>query len=208
MAYTRTLVANLTLGHLGDSDIDDIDNQQSQNAQVLSTRYEHARDWVYVQHDWHWARRSAQLQQSVTPPTVRYDWAYSLPNDFARISNVSEFENMDPQLDEYGWDIVGGKLTTNAGYAFVDYVSNNWSEAIWPAYFADCVALKLAEVACLKITHNNGLKETLNKQLMQSVLPQARSIDSTAQPSRPRIIASPWQRARLGRGSGSNLRRP
>jgi hypothetical protein len=192
---------------LGQRDIGDIDDQFDQDAQILKARYEHARDSVYATHDWHWARRSAQLQQRVTPPAVRFTYAYALPASYVRISNVSQFENMDPPLDEDGWDITDGDLTTDAGYVFIDFVANDWSEAKWPSYFADCVAMKLAEVACMKITNSESLKQTLVKGYQQSTLPQARSIDSTSQPARRTIIRSPWQRARLGSFSFSNLRR-
>lgn len=205
--YTRTDIAKLAMGHLGDRDIADIDDQFDMDAQTLKNRYGHARDTVFVAHDWKWAKRSAQLQQSVTPPAVRFTYAYALPPYYARIANVSEFENMDPQLDENGWDITDGKLTTDAGFVFVDYVANDWSEAVWPAYFADCVGLKLAELACMKITHSADLKRVLASQYSKEMMPQARSIDSTAQPARKTIIRSNWQRARIGRFGISNLRR-
>lgn len=207
MAYTKTLIAKLAMGHLGDRDIADIDDQFDLDAQILKARYDHARDLVYTAHDWKWAKRSAQLQQKVTPPVVRYTYAYALPNDFARISNISEFDDMRIPLDESGWDISGGELTTDVGYVFVDYVSNNWSEAVWPAHFAACVAEMLAEISCLKITHNEGLKKMLGDHYAKVTLPQGRSIDSTSQPARKTIITSNWQKARLGSRSFNNLRR-
>lgn len=208
MGYTRTLIGKLAMGHLGDRDIADIDDQYDQDAQILKARYEHARDSIYVAHDWKWAKRSAQLQQKITAPTVRYTYAYALPADFVRISNVSEFDSMDPPLDEAGWDIVDGELTSNSGYVFIEYIANNWSEARWPSYFAECVAQQLAEISCMKIVHNESLKQLIAKNLAQTTLPQARSVDSQSQPSRKTIVRSSWQRARLGNSTFSNLRRP
>lgn len=205
--YTRTLIGKLAMGHLGDRDIADIDDQFDLDAQTLKNRYDHARDVVYVAHDWKWAKRSVQLQQSVTPPNVRYTYAYALPPFYARMSNVSEFENMDPPLDADGWDVTDGKLTTDAGFVFVDYVANDWSEAVWPPYFAECVGMKLAELACMKITHDRGLKDTLANQYLKITMPQARSTDSVSQPARKRIVTSQWAQIRLGRSRFSNLRR-
>jgi hypothetical protein len=51
------------------------------------------------------------------------------------------------------------------------------------------------------------LKDGLGKMFQQTILPYARSTDSTSQPAKSRIITSRWQKARLGSFSGTNLRR-
>ena len=205
--YTQTLIGKLAMGHLGDRDIGDIDDIYDKDAVTLKTRYGHARDTVYVAHDWKWGKRSAQLQQLTITPATRFTYAYALPAAYARLANVSEFSDMRSALDDGDFDISDGKLTTDSLTVFLEYVANDWSEAVWPAYFADCVALKLAEVACLKITHDVGLKMQLGKTFIEKVLPFARSTDSTAQPFRRKLVRSPWQESRLGRGAIPNLRR-
>lgn len=207
MAYTKTLVAKLAIGHLGDRDIGDIDDVYDQDAVTMKARYEHARDVVYLSHDWKWARRSAELQRLPITPAVRFTYAYALPPNFARLANVARFADMTGVLDDGDWTISEGQLHTNEEYVFMDYVAKDWSEAQWPPYFAEAVALNLAEVCCLKITHDRGLKGQLAKQLQQQTLPMARSTDSLAQPSKRKLVRSPWQEARLGSGF-SNLRRP
>lgn len=206
--YTKTLIAKLAIGHLGDRDIGDIDDQFDQDAVTLKTRYDHARDLVYLGHDWKWARRSAELQLLPITPAVRFDFAYALPPNFARLSNVARFEDMTGVLNDADWTISEGQLHTNEEAVFMDYVAKDWSEAQWPSYFAEAVALNLAEISCLKITHDRGLKGQLAKQFQQTVMPMARSTDSLAQPAQRRLVRSPWQEARAGRNGFSNLRRP
>jgi hypothetical protein len=201
----RTSIANLALLHLGDRFIDDIDDADDSDANTLKKFYEHARDTVYEAHDWKWAKRALQLQLIATPPTVRYDYAYALPSHFRRLTNISQYDTMDPQLDEF--DIVDRTLTTNAGFAFLEFVASDWSEAVWPAYFSDCVGMKLAEMCCMRITHNTGQKRELASEFQKSTLPYARSIDSQSQPARKRFIRSDWTRLRFGRRSSENLRK-
>jgi hypothetical protein len=202
----QTAVANLALVHLGDRFIDSINNQRNPDANTLRLYYTHARNAIYEMHDWKWAKRSGQLQVLATAPTVRYDYAYALPAHFRRLSNISDSETMDPQLDDF--DIVDRTVTTNSGYVFMEYVASDWDESVWPAPFADCVAIKLAALACMRITHDKSQKKLLEEELMKTTLPVARSVDSQNQPARKRFIRSEWGRIRMGRWGYSNLRRP
>lgn len=205
--YTRTLVGKLACGHLGDRDIGDIDDAYDLDAVALKARYTHARDMVYTMHDWKWAKRSVELQRLPVTPALRFTYAYALPPYYAMLSNVARDVPMRDTIDDQDFDISDGRFNTDAEYVFMDYVANDWSEAVWPPYFADCVALNLAEICCLKLTHDINLKQTLKKMLMQTVLPEARAIDSTGQPFKRKLIRSPWQESRLGRFGTSNLRR-
>lgn len=205
--YTKTLIAKLALGWIGDRDISDISDIYDLDSVALKTRYDAARDSVLVSHDWRWAKRSVQLQLLPTVPVVRFSKEYALPPNYARLSNVSEFSDMRLPLDDGMFDITDGKLITDANYVFMQYVASDFSEAVWPAYFADCVALQLAILACMKISHNAGLKSELMKQYYDRVMPFARSTDSTAQPFRSKLVRSPWSEARLSRGPITNLRR-
>lgn len=207
MAYTQTKIGQLAMGHLGDRDIENINDTLVADAVTLKNRYEHARDHCYEAHDWKWAKRSAALQLVPGTPTLRFTYQFALPPYFARIANVSEYSDMRVPMDASGWDISDGLFLTDAGFAHMEYVAKDWSEAKWPAYFADCVALKLAELACLKITHSVELKKALANDFAKVVMPQARSIDSTSQPAKQHAVTSLWQQSRLSRHSFSNLRR-
>lgn len=205
MAYTKTLIGKLTMGHLGDRDITSIDDQYDQDAVTMKTRYEHARDAIYVSHDWKWAKRTVQLARLSVTPITRFTYAYALPSNYARLSNVSQYTTMEPPLDDTDYDITDGQFHTDAEQVYMDFVANDWSEAVWPAYFADCVSVKLAEVSCLKITHSAELKSALSRMLQNTTLPLARSTDSTAQPFKRKLVRSPWQQSRLGRNTRPNL---
>src|SRR5262249_30481693 len=136
------------------------------------------------------------LQRLASTPAVRYLYAYALPGDYRRLTNVADNIDMDPQLDDF--DIVDRMLTTSSESVYLEYVGSDWSAAIWPAYFADCVSLKLAVLAAAKLTHDLGNKQLLDKALMQNALPYARSVDSQSQPARKTFIRSNWQKARFG----------
>jgi hypothetical protein len=206
MSYDPTLIGNLALGHLGDRAIDDISDGQDSVAEILSTFYGHARDTVYQAHDWKWAKRVLPLQRKNIAPSVRYAYAYALPSSYQRLSNVSDSSTMSPQLDDF--DIVDGQLTTDSEAVYLEFVAGDWSEGTWPAYFADCVALKLAILASPRISHDLQYRQALIKTFSTEVLPYSRSIDSQSQPARKPFIRSEWTGARFsGRSFSSNLRR-
>lgn len=205
MGTSPTAVANLAMSHLGDRAITNINSDVDGDAITLKANYEHARNLVYESHDWKWPRRSAQLQLLPTAPTVRYDYAFALPPNFRRLANISEYETMEPALDSY--QITDGMVVTNAGYCFMEYVASDWSEAVWPTYFTDCVAMKLAEICCMQINHNTALKVELEKTFRGTTLPYSRSLDQNLAPPQQRFIRSNWARARFGSRNQDNLRR-
>lgn len=202
----RTSIANLTLTLLGDRFISSIDDPDDADAETLRTFYEHARNTVYEAHDWKWAKKVEQLQLLPTAPLVRYDYAYALPSHYRRLVNIAQYDTMHPQLDEF--DIVNRTLTANIGSGlFLEFVASDWSEAVWPAHFVDCVAMKLAELCCMRIVHNAGQKAELARDYQRTTLPYARSIDSQSQPARKSFIRSNWTTMRFGRNSSENLRK-
>ena len=205
MSYTKTLIANMAMVHIGDRDIADIDDQFDTDALVLKRFYIHARNAIYEAHDWKWAKRAVELQLLPAAPVVRYTRAFQMPSEFRRIANVSEFSDMRMQLNDF--DISNGQFNCDVGFCHMEYVSSDWSEAVWPAYFADCVSLKLAALCAPRITHDSTAKQVLEKLLRDATLPYARSIDSGSQPPNKRVISSPWQTARMGGRNFNNLRR-
>jgi len=204
MSYTQTLIGNLAMGHLGDREISDINDSQDLDAIVLKRYYAHAVRRTYESHDWIWARQNYQLQRRSETPVTRYAYAYAKPPHYRRLCNVSEYSDMRATIDEF--QNADGDIQTDAETVFMEYVSGEWSEGIWPAYFADCVGVQLAIHAVMQLTHAKDVKADLMRMFKRETLPEARSVDSQGQPSRRRIIRSPWNEARMS-GRGSNLRR-
>lgn len=205
MSYTQTAIANLAMGHLGDREITDINDNLDDDAVELKSKYSHARNLIYEMHDWIWARDSAQLQRKTTTPASRYDYAYALPANYRRLSNISRYEDMRQQLDEF--QIVNREIQTDEEYVFMDFVSSKWDEPFWPAYFANCVGLQLAILTCNRITNHKANKAELQKALKNMAMPDARTIDSQQQPARKRYIRSEWAQHRFAGRRVPNLRR-
>lgn len=203
MAYTPTDIANLAMAHLGDREIADIDDTDDPDSAILNRHYDHARDVVYEAHDWRWAKKAVQLQRKPGTPTTQFTYIYGLPPNYRRMSNVSEFSSMDPVLDYFS--ITDRELVADAESVYMEYVSSEWSEAVWPAYFAECVGVKLAETCAMRISHNRNAKAELMRMFQRETLPYARSIDSQGQPAQRHIIRSPWTRAKFGSRNRGNL---
>lgn len=205
MAYDQTLIANLAMGHLGDREIENIDSTTDRDAKVLKRFYTHAVHRTYEAHDWLWARDEVELARKNETPVTRYIYSYALPSHFRRVSNLSEYSDMRVALD--AWMLRTREIHTDAEHVFLEFVSSEWSEAVWPAYFADCVSVQLAMLAIMQLSHGKDVKQMLNQMFQRETLPYARSVDGQGQPSRQRFIRSPWTQTRMGGRMSSNLRR-
>lgn len=202
--YTQTDIANLALSHLGDRRINDITDTEDTNAEIIADNYEHAVGVAFGEHDWRWAMLDAELARLPTTPATRYAYQYGLPPGFARPSNVSEQSSMYPLSDD--WDIIGMKLRTNLATCFMEYISFDWDESIWPAHFAECVSVKLAALSAPRISHNMASRADLEDKFVKVTLPQARITDSQWQPARKRFIRSEWRSDRFARGFRNRAR--
>lgn len=202
--YTQTDIANLALSHLSDRRIEDINDTNDTNAEIIADNYEHALGYVFGKHDWRWAMLDAELARLPTAPTTRYAYQYSLPSEFARISNLSDNNTMYPLSDD--WDIIGLKLRTDHAAVFIEYVSSHWDESVWPAHFAEAVAVKLAELCAPRITSNMNTRAAMEGKFEKVAMPQARVTDSQWQPARRRFIRSEWKTDRFTRGPRNRVR--
>ncbi len=203
MVYDPTSIANLAMAHLGDRFITDISDASDLDSITLNENYDHAVGTTYEAHDWKWACQGVELQLLVTAPALRYDYAFALPPNFRRISNLCEDTAMRNTIDEF--KIVNRSIHTSKGTACLEFVSDEWDEAIWPSYFAECVGVSLAILCAMRITHDKQTKAGLEDRFQKVTLPYARSIDSTQQPAQQHIVRSEWDKARFGSRRLSNL---
>jgi hypothetical protein len=196
--YTETDIANLALGHIGDARISDLSDANDSRAEILNDNYDHAVAFVFATHEWHWARRDAELAQLPDAPATRYAYQFTLPPSFVRVANVSDNATMYPTSDD--WAVKNGNFCTNDAAVFMEYVASDWDESQWPAYFAEAVSVKLAALSAPRISHNMSARADLEDKFDKVAMVKARVTDSQGQPPRQRIIRSEWRRDRFARG--------
>jgi len=142
---------------------------------------------------------TAQIDASVTIiPAFGFNNAFGYPTDWIRTQIVSTSPNLDPPLLQYRDE--NNFIYANATPIYLSYISADpqygLNIGLWPENFVDYVALRLARQACLRITNDKELKESLIKQ-EDKARRNAKASDAENDP--PGMPPVPfWARARRG----------
>lgn len=195
-AYTPTELGNIALAHLGDKRISDI-AEKSVAATACRDFYGHATRMAFEAHEWTCFKRTAELNP-VTPstPLLRWLYAYSFPPNFVRFGALGENWELAPQYQD--WSQNADFIAANAPALFAEYVASDFSEAQYPAYFANVVGHLLAIQICAKIQGTLAGRAALEDTYERRTLPAARSKDSLNHPTRT-ATRSFFKEARFGR---------
>lgn len=132
---------------------------------------------------WNFAIRSVQADSSASVvPTFGYQYAFTKPNDFVRTYQVADNETFTPQLltfvDEPNF------WYANCDPLYIRYISDDVNYggdlSLWPASFADWVALRMAVKTCKKITGADPDDKLIRGE--KRALADARSKDAMNEP--------------------------
>lgn len=131
---------------------------------------------------WNFAMRAVQADSSTSvSPSFGFEFAFTKPEDWVRTFIASSDESLSPQLN-------GTQLRDEAGYwyancdpLFIKYVSSDTAYggdlSLWPATFADYVAIRLANLCCGRVMGSNTKLEILEKKEKRARI-DARSKDA------------------------------
>lgn len=151
MAKTAASVCNVALVRVGQRQlIDDLESDDTEQANLCDAVFEHVRDAVLEQIDWPFARRRAVLGP-LSFTVTGYAGAYALPADCGTPRRIDSGvrPDIDPVVYRLETDArVGGLiLLTDWSAPELCYTSNDstvLAPANWSAGFADAVAWGLA----------------------------------------------------------------
>lgn len=150
---------NLALGHLNEEKIASLAEQRKPR-RALDDYWDQVLAYCLERKFWNFIYRTVQIDASATvTPAFGYKYAFTIPIDWIRTRKISTVETLNPPLT---------RVTEETGYWYADetplYIQYNSRDplyglnlGIWPASFADYVALRLATQACNRITGKNDL---------------------------------------------------
>lgn len=156
---------------------------------------------------WNHAIRSSELTYDEdVEPLFGYRYAFSHPEDFVRLANISQTADYREGLNHY---------ETEAGYFYADletiyirYVSNDadygWNVGAWPVSFATTMSAYLAFESGLPVSADRGNRNDIYT-LYQTRLGRAKTLDAVDE----RVHHSPpgrLTRARLRSSSRDRYR--
>ncbi|MDZ4253536.1 MAG: hypothetical protein U1A72_13295 [Sulfuritalea sp.] len=157
-------VMNIALTLLGEPTADDPDDS-SENPTTIRDLFDMARDAVLADHPWNFAMEYAAVAASDTTPTVRYDYAYPLPQNpyCLRVWQVIDQLAAKPDLASK-WEVQGRSILTDLGSPlYFSFIKRVTEPGLWSPGFAFALGLRLAAFSAYKITGKSGREEALMK---------------------------------------------
>ena len=196
-------VFNAALDDLGHAPLSSLtENIEAQR--ILTRRWDRVVADCISEASWNFAVRGIMMDYDPDyDPSFGYQYVFEKPDDWVRTLGVSGDENHVYPLLQYYDDATNWSADISPIY--VRYVSNGASYglnlAAWPAPFTRYVELELAVRGCMRITQNDNLKASLEKE-RDEAKKKAKFLDAMdeAQPRFP--PPSGWTQARWGRFGG------
>lgn len=177
---SRTEIANLALGHFGQSRITDI-GQDSPSAEAIRDCWNIARDSVLRAHHWNFATAEAVLSELADAPLVGWTHQFALPADFRRLIS---YNGVLAGTRDTDFSVRGGKLVSNSATAEIEYVKNVPECEAWDPDFVMAFSFALAELVAPRLSLDGGMSARLAQRKMDAGLT---AMVSDATESRPNV---------------------
>lgn len=155
---------NDALLHLGEAKLAAL-TEDNTARRALDDAYDVTVKYCLEQGFWNFAVRAIQIDSSASiTPTFGYTYAFSKPSDWIRTHTVSTSEDMKFPLMDFVDE--PNLWFAHSDPLYIKYVSNATSYgmdlSIWPATFANYVAIRLAMRTCKRITNSSeGVKDLI-----------------------------------------------
>lgn len=197
-------ICNLALSHLGDSaTVVSIDPPEgSAQAEHCARFYPLARDALLEAHPWNFATRRERLALLAHQDSV-YQYRYAMPNDALSVIAIQpegvrdDYEQAGRMVpEEYQIERENGVrvVLCDTPYAVMRYISTATDPALYPGYFVEALAWKLAGMLCGPLNKGSDRVQEC-AQMFAHYFGAARQLDSKQR----RVTLShvvPWHEAR------------
>ncbi|HWT40385.1 MAG TPA: hypothetical protein VN081_03925 [Dongiaceae bacterium] len=187
-SYSKTSIANRALDLVGKDTKLDITTATDTDAKNVQRNYKPVFLRCLRKADWPFAIKRVALNPSSTAPVNEYSYAFPLPPDYVRLSQIF------PKWTEY--QIENGLLLTNEQIITIKYVSSDCIEApgkIDPS-FAEFLSHELAAALTYKMTDSINLRKEL-RDAANGYFHEAAALLSQEGTDDP-LPESPWIAAR------------
>jgi len=155
---------NKALAHFGERKLASL-SENVEARRALDDVYDAAWLSCLEDGDWHFARRTIIIDaETDAAPEFGYAYLFAQPeDDWVKLYALSADEMMSQPLNEYVNE--NGYFRANVEPIYVTYISKHadfgLNLAKWPAYFADFVAVDMANRCSFRITQDKALRDTI-----------------------------------------------
>lgn len=156
---TKLASYNAALGHLEQGRLASL-AENREPRRVLDDYWDKAVRYCLERKNWNFAYRSAEIgPEDTNGPRFGYRNAFKIPDDRLRTRKISAAETFDPPLLQFAEE--AGYWFANVALLYVQYNSSDphygMNLGAWPESFANYVELRLARLACKRITGSSDL---------------------------------------------------
>jgi hypothetical protein len=201
MSYTTKQICNLALSKVGDnaSLITSLDDGSTESF-LCKEFYEPTLKELLASHTWNFAKCYAQLSASVTEPTFGWDFSYPFPGDCIRPIELRHNGSSTSLRYMNEWNVVGRTIYSNISEAYLIYIKYIIDPNLYPPLFIRAFYTSLASKLAFPLTEDKNLVVSLENELSEVILPEARRVNGFEGYNMPRID-SDWLEANYSSGS-------
>lgn len=157
---TEIDIINKALLKLGQSPINNL-GDDNERALAGSALYESVRDTEISTHRWCFAMKRVLLEECSTVPAFEYKKQYPLPTDFLRLLYLPDA----PDNIENDYSIEGTHILTDYQSPLkVVYLARITTPNLFPSYFVEALAVKIAYELCERLKQDPARKQQLTQE--------------------------------------------
>lgn len=161
-------IINKALSYLGANRITSL-SDKTLEAESASNLYDDSLRSVLAECDWRFAIKRARLNKVEKTPVWGEGNYFQLPSDFIELFGVN---NNNPFVK---WALEEGLIWSDAAVLDIRYVYFCKNTTMYPPYFIDAFACKLASDMCYELTNSNDKTMALLELYKGEYLPIART---------------------------------
>lgn len=161
---SQASIVNAAAARLGATErivsLADDDSNLARHARVL---WDEALRTLIAEHPWNFAVARANLNAAATAPLFRFERAFTLPADCARLLPPSP----EDRGDWWEGEVEGGAILSDAEAPLpIRYISRTRADqvALWPAHFALAMTMMLAASLAEPLTGSQSIAATMRDQ--------------------------------------------
>lgn len=188
---SKVQIVNKALTYLGANRITSL-SDETLEAQSASNMYEDSLRSILSECCWKFATKRVLLNKlNEEPAYIENGMAhyFQLPSDLVEIFGVMN--------DEAVWDREAKKIISNQSEFGIKYVYFCDDTTLYPSYFVDAFAIKLAADMCYELTNSEAKTEALLELYKGEFLPLART-KNAREASSPQIKDGHWVTSVVG----------
>ena len=163
---SKVQIANIALRRCSAGRIDEIDQEESEEAELINDLWDVLLDEVMQAGTWTFATKTVELAQETTAASIEFDYSYALPSDLLQL--LTGLDVVDEE--EYGeYEVNEDSIVTNLEEFSIKYIKRVTDTSKFSAKFIDAFAYRLAADIVYSLTGKKERRDDMMKSYEKSL---------------------------------------